>query len=245
MAKKFDTSIGGGNRMFPSTMWSMVLHAGDARSPEHRKDLESLLGLYWKPVYCYMKAIRRKGSEDAKDLAQGFFTRLLEKETLGKLSPERGTFRGFLKEAIRNFLVDAHRHDSARRPQGGVFLQIEEFRDTDQAIDETEDPQAVFDREWDRTLLENALEALETRMQAENNGEAFSAFRLYCLPETSSEGKQTYADIGRQMGLAESVVRKRLARCRSELREIMKDQIRDYAYDDQQADEEYRRMVGE
>ncbi len=242
MGNKFDTSIGGENRRFPSTMWSLVLHAGNAQSPAHRNDLETLVGLYWKPVYCYMKAIRRMGSEDAKDLAQGFFSRLLEKGSLEQLRPEKGTFRGFLKEAIRNFLVDAHRHNAARRPREGVFLQLEEYRDTEQEGGKNEDPPTIFDREWDNTLLENALATLETRTK---DGETFAAFRLYCLPGKSSQEKMTYADIARQMELTEASVRKKLARCRNDLREIMKEKIRDYAYDDQQAEEEYLRLVGE
>lgn len=242
MGNRFDTSIGGTNRMFPSTLWSMVLHAGMEENTSHKKELESLLEIYWKPVYCYMKAIRRQGSEDAKDLTQGFFTRLLEKGTLGNLSPDKGTFRGFLKEAIRNFLIDAHRFESARTPRKGVFLTLEEFRDTEQTREGEIDPQSVFDREWDQTVLENALEELKTAM---SNDETFTVFELYCLPDKKSEGKQTYADIAKIMGISEVGIRKRLARCRRTLREIMKSRIHDYAYDDQQAEEEYRRMVGE
>jgi len=242
MGNQFDTSIGGSNRMFPSTLWSMVLHAGGEEKSARTKNLESLLEIYWKPVYCYMKAIRRKGSEDAKDLTQGFFTRLLEKGTLENLSPEKGTFRGFLKEAIRNYVIDAHRSESARHPRKGVFLAIEEFRDSDKSPQGGEDPQSIFDQEWDQAVLENALEELKHQM---SNDETFAVFKLYCLPDNYKEGKRTYADVAQKMGLSEVAIRKRLARCRSSLREIMKSKIQDYAYDDQQAEEEYRRMVGE
>ena len=196
--------------MFPSTLWSMVLHAGGEERAAQSKSLESLLEMYWKPVYCYMKAIRRKGSEDAKDLTQGFFTRLLEKKTLGNLSPEKGTFRGFLKEAIRNFLIDAHRFESARHPRKGVFLAIEEFRDSEKSPQEGNDPQAIFDQEWDQAVLENSLEELKRQM---SHDETFSVFELYCLPDKSKEGKRTYADVAKEMGLSEVAIRKRLARC--------------------------------
>jgi DNA-directed RNA polymerase specialized sigma24 family protein len=65
--------------MFPTTSWTLVLRAAgpDAR----RSALEDLCAIYWRPVYAF---VRRQVSdeEQAKDLTQAFFTRLLEKHDL-------------------------------------------------------------------------------------------------------------------------------------------------------------------
>ena len=64
---------------FTTTHWSLVLAAGDSRSPQSAEALESLCRAYWFPLYAY---VRRQGSppEEAKDLTQEFFARLLKNQ---------------------------------------------------------------------------------------------------------------------------------------------------------------------
>lgn len=74
------TSRGG---WFTTTHWSLVLNARDPDSPQAGEALEKLCCSYWYPLYAY---VRRRGldQESAKDLTQGFFTRLLEKNYLAR-----------------------------------------------------------------------------------------------------------------------------------------------------------------
>ena len=83
-----------GSRRFPSTIWEDVLAAGDPARPEHRERLEELMRTYWKPVFAYIRSVWKKPVEESKDLTQDFFTRILEKEYLGRLRPELGSFSG-------------------------------------------------------------------------------------------------------------------------------------------------------
>ena len=132
MAGKGDTSIGGSRRDFPSTSWNLIRGAGKAQ----REHLERLIYLYWKPAYLYLRAAGRKSVEDAKDLTQDFFARLIERKDWERLSPERGSFRGFLKRALKNFMIDAARREQARRPGEGLFLfRFEEVRDAHPTVD--------------------------------------------------------------------------------------------------------------
>ena len=114
--KAKDTFTGGQNRRFPTTMWSEIPRQVDAASPEFQEMLELLCRTYWKPVYAYIRTAWKKSVEDAKDLTQAFFTHLMQKDHWKNLSPDRGSFRGFMKRAIKNFLIDAERHESVRRP---------------------------------------------------------------------------------------------------------------------------------
>src|SRR5438045_2374386 len=90
-----DTSIGGAKRGFQSTLWTVVLTAKDPSSRDRRDALQQLIEAYWKPVYLF---IRRRGNdrEAAKDLAQGFFTALLDRNFLQYVDRGRGKFRTFL-----------------------------------------------------------------------------------------------------------------------------------------------------
>src|SRR5437899_2825288 len=84
-----------GAHWFNTTHWSVVLAAGDAASPHAGAALEKLCGTYWYPLYAF---VRREGysAEDAQDLTQGFFARVLEKNYLAQVERQKGRFRSFL-----------------------------------------------------------------------------------------------------------------------------------------------------
>jgi RNA polymerase sigma-70 factor (ECF subfamily) len=244
-----ETTIGGGKHDFPSTCWTLIRQAkGTDREP-----LEKLVSLYWKPAYFYIRAAGRRSVEDAKDLVQDFFTRLLERKDWEKLDPARGSFRGFLKRALKNFMIDASRRDEARRPRrGAVLFRFEECRDL--LLEAGASPDDVFDREWIQELLRTAIRDLETRLTNEGAPQVYEVFRLYCLGgggETtrfikgapSPDEAPTYAEVGAKLGLRETDVRKRLARCRTLLREIVMERIREYSEDDADMRAEYERIV--
>src|ERR1700748_3094187 len=92
--------------IFATTHWSMVLAAGgeDAAAQDA---LARLCQLYWYPLYCY---VRRRGymSDDAKDLTQEFFSRLLARNWVGGVDREKGRFRSFLLGTMNHFLADEH-----------------------------------------------------------------------------------------------------------------------------------------
>ena len=222
-----DTSLGGPRRQFPSTLWSDILAAQEG----DRAKLEQLLLAYWKPVYAYIRTISGRGSEDAKDLTQSFFTRLLEKDYFSQLRPERGSFRGFLKVSARRFLINAAEAERARpavRLEGAVEEVVA-------APDET--PEQLFDRQWFHVLLQDAIASLESRLRGEDKERYFQVFSAYCLePEETS-----YAGLAIRLGLSESDVRNYLSYARRALREILVHRIRDYV----ESDDEVERELGE
>lgn len=100
---------------FQTTHWSLVYGArGD------RAHLEQLLRQYWSPVYAF---IRRQGygGHDASDLTQDFLAQVvIGRDLVGKADASRGRFRSFLKQALRNFLIDQHRSGRHHRGGGGT-----------------------------------------------------------------------------------------------------------------------------
>jgi RNA polymerase sigma factor (sigma-70 family) len=188
---------------FPETRWSQLLELRDPDHPRYAEHLEKLAKQYWSPVFHYAQALSRG---DAEDLTQQFFAMLLARRDLEKLSPERGSFRGFLKTALRNFVVSAARA-GASRP-------------TVPLPEDLRAPEQAFDREWVRSVLAEAVAALKQ----ESAPVPFEIFREYCLEETGA----SYADLARRHRISEDDVRNRLRETRIRLRDLVRDRLRDY-----------------
>ena len=94
-----DGTIGGDGR-FPETRWSAVVAARSDDPAERRRALDILIGAYWKPVYKYIRIHWNKSADEAQDLTQDFFTRLLEKDFLDRYDPARARLRTYLRVCV-------------------------------------------------------------------------------------------------------------------------------------------------
>src|ERR1044071_2122421 len=113
-----------GPSQFPTTRWSLVVAAGDSDRPESRSALVSLCENYWYPLYAYL---RRRGypADQAQDLTQEFFIRVLEGRYLDRADPERGRFRSFLLSSLKFFVADEEDRNRAHKRGGGALLPLE------------------------------------------------------------------------------------------------------------------------
>ena len=232
---------------FPSTLWSQVLAAGDPSVPEHRERLNALLRDYWKPVFAFIRASWRKPVEEARDLTQAFFARVLEKGYLGTLRPERGSFRGYLKTALRHFLVDAERAAEARRPDGPMLsldLPLESLEPVSPGPGESADD--TYDRHWFGSLLEESLAELRGHLEEKGKGAYYALLSAYLIEPLSrrDEARPTYRDMALRFGLAETDVRNRLTYCRAVLRKIVERRIQTYCSSADEVAQEWRMFLG-
>src|SRR5262245_3712042 len=110
---------------FAPTQWSVVLAAGRSDSAHAHAALEKLCGIYWLPIYAF---VRRQGHNphDAQDLTQEFFARLLQKNYLADVDRARGRFRSFLLASLKHFLANEWDKAKAQKRGGGkVFVPID------------------------------------------------------------------------------------------------------------------------
>jgi DNA-directed RNA polymerase specialized sigma24 family protein len=111
--------------IFATTHWTVVLAAGRQHSPQAARALEELCRTYWFPLYAY---VRRRGHtrEDAEDLTQAFFTRLLEKNSFASLDAGKGKFRAFLLASVKHFLANARdKAHTLKRGGGSIPLSLD------------------------------------------------------------------------------------------------------------------------
>src|SRR5215471_12106128 len=104
-------------QQFNTTHWSVVL-AARGESADAQEALEKLCRVYWYPLYAF---VRRQGHspEDAEDLIQGFFARLLERKDLETVQRERGRFRSYLLVSLKHFMLNEQRRARTEKRGGG------------------------------------------------------------------------------------------------------------------------------
>src|SRR5439155_10232592 len=93
----------------------------------HKKPLEKLCRIYWRPLYGF---VRRQGlgPEDAQDLIQEFFARLLERQNLKTVRREKGRLRSYLLVSIKRFLTsERHRASGVKRYETGPSIPLDEL----------------------------------------------------------------------------------------------------------------------
>ena len=167
---------------FLTTRWSVVRAAargGDARSESDvRSALASLCEGYWFPLYGFVRR-RGHGADDACDLTQAFFARLVEKRDFDSAAPEHGRFRAFLLAALKNFLANERERARALKRGGDQAPLSIDAREADSrfAVDpaDVETPERAFERDWAHALLARALEALRRDYEGRGQRELFEA----------------------------------------------------------------------
>src|SRR6202042_3871506 len=148
-----------GSSRFPTTRWTLVVAAGDPQRKDSRSALVSLCENYWYPLYAYL---RRRGHapDEAQDLTQEFFMRLLGGRYLDKADPEKGRFRSFILTSLKFFAADEQDRQRAQKRGGGMVVPLEfssgeERYQREPAHDET--PERIFERRWALSLLDRVM----------------------------------------------------------------------------------------
>jgi RNA polymerase sigma factor (sigma-70 family) len=202
-----------------------VLTAGRNDTTRAHEALSHLCETYWYPLYAY---VRRRGHspEDAQDLTQEFFARLLEHNWLAQADQARGRFRTFLLTAMARFLANEWDKVRALKRGGGLPtlpLQLD-TAETRYGVEpaDTRTPEQAFERRWAITLLGQVLRRLETEQQAEGKSAQFAALKP-CL--VGNRASLPYDQIAQTAGLSEGAVKVAVHRLRQRYRELLRAEI--------------------
>jgi RNA polymerase sigma-70 factor (ECF subfamily) len=231
------TTTGGG--WFKTTHWSVVLDASRNDSPQASAALARLCQIYWQPVYAYIRRLGR-GPEDAKDLTQEFFFRLIEKNYLKSLDRETGKFRSFLLVVLKRFL--ANEWDRANRQKRGGGRQIisldemdTELRYLAEPIDDCT-PEKAFEQRYARTVLQQVI----NRLQAEMSGDGKAAFFDELKDFLGGDGG--YSEVAVRCQMNEGALRVAVHRLRRRYREILREEIASTVASPEQIEEEIQHL---
>lgn len=209
---------------FTTTQWSLVLHAGDSLDPESESESAQLCRNYWYPLYAY---IRHRGYavEDARDLTQTFFQRVLERKLLKRVKPDGRKFRSYLLTALKHFLSDEWDRARAQKRGGGQTLISLDYESAQEryAIEprETQSPDQLYEKRWALTILEQVMARLRQDYQKTNKAALFEA-----IQEALPKGRSTpYSEIAETLSMSESAVKVAVHRMRSRFRKRLREEV--------------------
>jgi len=227
---------------FATTHWSVVLAAGRSDTTRAQAALEQLCRNYWQPLYAYVRQAGRT-REEAQDLTQEFFARLLAQNAVARADPARGRFRSFLLGSLKNFL--AHEWEKARaQKRGGGAQHLPLAFDTAEmrcgqpmALGDT--PDQAYDRQWALALLEIVLGRLRKEYTDSGRNDLFVG-----LKDTLSGGRSEipYRDLGARLGMSEGAVKVAAHRLRSRYRELLREEIANTVAGPEEVEEELRQL---
>ena len=227
-----------GPSQFPTTRWTLVVAAGNPEQKEARSALVSLCENYWYPLYAYL---RRRGypADQAQDLTQEFFIRVLEGRYLDRADPEKGRFRSFILTSLKFFVADEEDRDRAQKRGGGMvepleFSSGEERYQREPAHEET--PERIFERRWALTMLDRVVERLRQEFVQHGRPEHFERLKVFLLGQSDAP----YAALAREMNTSEGALKVAIHRLRKRYRDLFRQEIADTVADPSEVESELR-----
>ncbi len=235
-------SADGGAIAFTTTHWSLVLEA-QGESPAAQRALEILCQTYWRPLYGFA---RRQGltREEAQDLVQDFFARLLEHRNLDAVRREKGRLRSYLLVSLKRFLAsEQHRASGVKRYESGPHIGLDELRKSEVAdfeLVEIWSADRLYERHWALAVLEQVLTRLEFEYKAAGNAVLFDRLKEFLVGE---RGRPTQAKIATELGMTENAVKQAFHRLRQRYRVLLREEIAHTVAQPGDVEDELRHLI--
>jgi RNA polymerase sigma factor (sigma-70 family) len=225
---------------FRTTRWALVMSAA-GEGGEASTALSELCEMYWWPAYAF---VRRSGfsAEDAQDLTQAFFTRVLEKSYFRDARPDRGRFRSYLLGCLRHFLANARDSERALK-RGGSFAHVplacesgERFYQLEPA--DTVTPELVYERGWTMAVLAQAM----TRVERKYKGVARSLL-FQRLKGLLTGDEVSYPELAEALEMTEGALRIAVHRLRKSYGAALRETIAETVDNPADVDDELRYLL--
>lgn len=231
------------HRAFAETRWSIVAAAREVGAGSaYGRAMGELARTYWPPLYAYL---RRNGHspEDAEDLTQSFFARLIEQNDLRSVDSAKGKFRSFVLVALKHFVSNERDKERAQKRGGGlrtISLSAGEA-ESGYSLDpiDTSTPEQVFNRRWAVTLLNRVVEALQEEYRKRDQLAMFEALHGTLTGEVIAG----YATLAGQLAKTEGALQVAAHRMRKRYREMLREEVAQTVSDPSLVDEELRDLL--
>jgi RNA polymerase sigma-70 factor (ECF subfamily) len=189
-------------------------------------------------VYAF---IRRRGesAEDASDLTQAFFAKLIEQDWLAQVERREARFSTLLVTVLKNFLIKQHRREVAQKRGGGEspvpldLAQAESWFGAEPSTAET--PETLFEKRWAHAVMEAALIRLREECESTGKAKVFATLSPFLSRDPSAGDYET---AGEKMGIAARSVAVAVHRLRADYRAMVREEVAAGLRDDSMVKEE-------
>lgn len=202
------------------TAWSMVrLAHGDHTAVQEAQ--QSLLERYGGAVRRYALAALR--NEDAADEVFQEFALKFVRGDFGRVDPERGRFRAFVKTVVYRLIVDYQRRQKRQKHEGPMHSNVAEPAAQDGA--ELSGDDLAFHTSWRDELLARCWEKL-SKVEADT-GKPYHSVLIYRVENPEMRSPELAAGLSEKLGKAinAGAVRVLLHRARDNFAEILLDEV--------------------
>ncbi len=224
--------------LFPTTRRSVVQALASADARERTRAFDTLVAIYWKPLYKYARLTWSRTPEDAEDLTQAFFARMYERESLAGFDAGKAAFRTYLRMLFERYAANESKA-AERIKRGGASAAL----DFDSAEAElagstpSVSPDDLFYRDWVRSVFAVAI----SRLRGTISPEQFAIFEAYDLGD---DGSISYHDLAERFAIRETTVTNHLSAARRRFRQAVLDTLRDATATDEEFRSEARALLG-
>jgi DNA-directed RNA polymerase specialized sigma24 family protein len=232
-----------GGRGFPSTSWTLLslVRAGGAPGQDA---LALLLTRYHAPVKAFIRSALRLSPDDVDDAAHDFFAdKILSGRLLLRYDRSKGSFRPYLKEALRNYVRSRERGDHARRRQPDAGLVHPDQKTEGWSLIEAPPaptPEAAFHSAWVRSLLDDALREVREQCDQEGLGQHYAVFAGRYL---SDDPPPKWSDLAAPFGWDEKQARNRADIVAARFRKVLTELVSAEVGSEQMAREELEALM--
>lgn len=206
--------------IFAPTRWTLVVQARGAGAGA-RAALSELCAVYYAPVVSFLRSEGRE-EDAARELAHGFFARILAGAAFRGADPARGRFRSYLLGAVKHFLADARDRGAAEKRGGGMPPVSLEETASGLAVSAPASPDSerAFDRQWALTIVGRGLDSVSQELAAAGKAAQFELLK----PWITGAGAEQ-AEIAAALGMSTGAVKVAIHRLRQKFREAVKAEI--------------------
>ncbi|MEM9018754.1 MAG: ECF-type sigma factor [Verrucomicrobiota bacterium] len=226
------------NPEFPTTHWTLVQTIRTGDSEEVAEALDEVCQNYWYPVYAFLRR-SGKGEQDAEDLTQAFFAKLISEETLQHAEQERGKLRTFLLAVLNRMLVDDTRHRMAEKRGGGQPVFSLDHLDAEERYrnepTDSDDPEKIYLRAWANQVIDASRNKLKSAFEKEGRESLYQKIEPFL---TTDEDTPPYAKLANELNSSEGAVRLLVHRTRKKFRAQLEKDVAKTVIDAKDVDEE-------
>jgi len=226
----------------PSTSWTLLAAArGSGETAVAAR--AQFAARYYRPVYAYLLAIVRE-PDTAREMAHGFFEHaVLSGRLLARADRARGSFRPYLKQALRNYVTDAWRRETRqKRYAPGPELVADGEAAWGQGLaDATPAPDVAFHAGWVRALLEEGLSRVRLICEERAQADHFALFvgRYLC----DSGSPPSWKALGAPFGLDEKTARSRAETVAQHFRTVLRELLHREVGSEKDVDQEIAALL--